>query len=447
VVDKLGTGTLELLPRREFPLAAAADAFRFMAHARHIGKLVLVPAAPALGESIRSDATYLVTGGTGGIGLHLARWLVARGARHLVLIGRQAADRPAVVETVAELRAAGAQVLVGRADVASVDDLARVLAEVERSMPPLRGIVHAAGIVDDGVLRHQDWSRFTRVLAPKVSGARNLEMLTRHAPLDFFIVCSSIASVLGAPGQGSYAAANAFLDAFATQRRAEGLPGCSVAWGSWADTGMTVALTDTDRQRLAARGLLPMTPERALDALGQVRPDAPGPRVIAALDGSALASQPLAILRDLVSPGAATRTTPDLLARWQDTPPARRRPLLMSFIRAEAIRVLGLGAHQPIAPRQAFNDLGLDSLMAIELRNSLSTALEHALPGTLLFDHPTIESLADYLSTHVPALVENAAQPSVDLTRAGAPADIAEMSEAEAERLLLAELDGGVPNR
>ena len=226
--------------------------------------------SPELGGiAPRADGSYLITGGLGALGLAVARWLVRRGARHLVLTGRRGAP-PEARGALEELERLGAAVTVARADVTSEQDMAKVLDDVATSGAPLRGVVHAAGVLDDGTLLRQPWEHFARVLAPKVAGGWNLHALTRGMRLDFFVLFSSATSLLGAPGQGSYAAANAFLDSLAHARREQGLPGLSVNWGPWAGAGMAASVDERHRLRLAVAGVRPIAMERGLLALERV---------------------------------------------------------------------------------------------------------------------------------------------------------------------------------
>jgi polyketide synthase 12/myxalamid-type polyketide synthase MxaB len=316
--------------------------------------------------------------------------------------------------------------------------------------------------VDDGALIRQDWPRFRGVLEPKVAGALNLEQLTRQETLDFFVLFSSVATVLGWRGQGSYAAANAYLDAFAARRRSAGLPGLSINWGNWGAVGMTGALDAAESRRMAEHGILPMDPDAALTAFGQVPLGGPAQLVVAALGPAAPGVRQRPFLQELApradparvadAPAVVVPGEPALLERWAAAPGARRRDLLVAHVREEIIRALALPADLQITPRQPFHDLGLDSLMAIELRNALSQTLASDLPATLLFDRPTTETLVDYLLEHVPALAAAAAaeaaaapaQPSAgDAAREAAVAELAQLSDAEAEALLLAELNSG----
>jgi acyl transferase domain-containing protein len=236
LVALFSDGVFQPLPNRVFALDEVTEAFRFMQEARHIGKVVVAPrdgtvrltsaAKPAV--QVRGDASYLITGGLGGFGLATAKWLMDRGARHLVLAGRSGAATPEAQQGVDMLRRAGAEVVVAALDVTCKKHLQALLARMGRDLPPLRGVIHSVLVMDDGILAHLNHERFLRVLAPKAAGAWNLHCLTEHLPLDFFVCYSSLTSVLGIAGQGSYAAANAFLDALASFRRARGLPALTI---------------------------------------------------------------------------------------------------------------------------------------------------------------------------------------------------------------------------
>ncbi|NJQ96784.1 MAG: SDR family NAD(P)-dependent oxidoreductase [Hydrococcus sp. CSU_1_8] len=252
---------LKPLPHTVFPIEDAANAFRYMAQAKHIGKVVVsLPEIASQSFFIRKDGSYLITGGLGALGLQIGRWLVQQGAKHLILTGRNQPSQEAR-ETIDQLEKIGTRVNVVQADVSNFDDVKRIIASSPH-LPvspspclPLRGIIHAAGVLDDGVLLKQNWERFDRVLAPKVRGAWNLHLATQNLPLDFFVCFSSIASLLGSPGQGNYAAANAFMDALAHYRRGLGLPGLTINWGVWADVGMAAQLSEHDRARLEEQGI------------------------------------------------------------------------------------------------------------------------------------------------------------------------------------------------
>ena len=455
LMDAFESRELVPLPIRRFALTEAVEAFRFMAQAKHIGKIVVTieggaPARPA----VRADATYLITGGLGALGLEVARHLVSRGARHLVLAGRSAPSADAA-STIAELEGAGATIVAARADVSREADVAAMLAEVAARMPALAGVIHAAGVLDDGVLAEQTWARFETVLAPKLAGAWNLHRLTEGLPLDFFVMFSSVVSLFGGAGQGSYAAANAFLDALAHHRRGRALPALSVNWGAWAGIGMAALASDRDHRRWRDQGVGSIAPDEGvalLDPLLQAPPAAaqvailpidwttllrrysPGqePRLFAEIAAS------LAQVRSATPPLARRRSLAEELA---SIPHGRHRAFVDARLRDEAVKVLGLAPDTPLDASQPLRELGLDSLMAVELRNAMAEALGRTLPSTLLFKYPTLEALAEFVATQV------VAPPVAPATLVAAPAvvsdaaEVAALTDDEARDLLSSELE------
>ena len=289
---------------------------------------------------------------------HLARWLVSQGVRHLMLCGRNSPSFTAT-EAMDDLRRAGAQVLFVQADVVRSEEVARLLAEMQSSMPPLRGVFHAAGTLDDGLLVQQDWPRFSTVMAPKVAGAWNLHRATRGVPLDCFVLFSSAASLLGASGQGNYAAANAFLDALAHHRGQQGLPGLSINWGPWADGGMSAARDGLGAAQWLARGIGTLTPQQGMEALVRLLP---GSSAQVAVLPSAVARTRQPGVQTADQDNGGRRQKPDILA---ETDPAARLQLLIAYLGAQV-------AQSSAFREQAYVSLplnnGLDSLMA-ELRN------------------------------------------------------------------------------
>jgi acyl transferase domain-containing protein/acyl carrier protein len=334
---------------------------------------------------LRRDGTYLVTGGCGALGLEVARFLAERGAGRLLLLGRRGAATPEAQRALAELRRLGADARAFAVDVAARDALARLL-ETEAREPPLRGIVHAAGVLRDGLFARLQWPDFEQVLAPKAQGALHLHELSRGRPLDFFVLFSSIA-VIGAPGQGNYAAANAFLDAFAHLRRAEGLPCQSVNWGPWAEAGM--AKQALDLRRLAEdRGMHALRTRPALDAMERILG-------CGAVQASVLhfhwrrlfepdfffSRSPL--LKGLKALRAAARPEPARAPEPGREPAAAAaadEKEVEAVVRREVARVLGHREGQSLDVEAPLLELGLDSLMAVQLRNSLGQALGVDLP-------------------------------------------------------------------
>jgi acyl transferase domain-containing protein len=358
--------------------------------ARFVPRLVRDTGEPRSPPTIHGTGCYLITGGLGALGRHVARYLLDQGAGHLVLSGRSGRDDNPAAE---ELRARGATVQVVPADLAQADDVARLVA-VCQAQGPMRGIVHSAGVLDDGILEKQTPDRFARVMAAKVRGAWELHVLTQGLPLDFFVCFSSRAALLGSPGQGNHAAASAFLDALAHHRRARGLPALSINWGPWADVSIAATLHSrlqahgeglldpTTGMRLFAKALAHGGPQIAAMRVDWARygPNYPAPEFLAVLGVSALGH--------------------GLIQRLRDAPADRRAALLEDFVRTEAARVLG---HAPdMFPRaRGFADLGMDSLGSLELRTHLEKALECRLPATLAFDYPTVEALVAHLLDHL----------------------------------------------
>lgn len=409
---------LEPLPVHTFALQEADRAFRFMAQARHIGKVVLVQDAIAVEGSVRepadlrADASYLVTGGLGGLGLLVAQWMVERGARHLVLMGRSEAS-PEAMEMLATMEQSGARVVAITGDVSQESDVRDVLAQIERELPPLAGVIHSAGIVDDVLLAQQSWDRFEKVLAPKVRGAWNLHALTHTLPLDFFVMFSSIASVLGGSGSANHSAACAFLDALAHYRRSLELPGLSLSWGAWSAIGAGVR--HNVEERFASRGMGVITPDQGLEILARALAGSVSQLIVLPVDWQKFLSQenaghPRPLLSCLASelqvsrrgtpvdaPDQPAVKSPNLLARLAVTVPSKWRGMLRAEVTACAVKALGLAQTDTVDPRQPLNEMGLDSLMAVELRSALGAMLEKPLPATLIFDYPTIEALSDHL--------------------------------------------------
>jgi acyl transferase domain-containing protein/acyl carrier protein len=358
---------------------------------RYVARLVRLRGETAPREvPIREDASYLITGGLGALGLTLAGHLVDRGARRLVLAGRGArADDPRVEE----LRSCGAAVEVVQADISRPADVARLVA-ICQAHGPLLGVVHAAGVLDDGILDNQTAGRFARVMAPKARGAWELHVKTQDLPLDFFVCFSSLAALLGSPGQGNYAAANAFLDALAHHRLARGLAALSINWGPWSHAGMAAGL----HSRLQAHGeglIDPATGVRVFSrALGQRTAQLGAMRIDW---GRYAAAYPAPeFLERLVDPPGLAAPEVGLLRRLRAAPAARRAEMLVEHVQSQVASVLGHPVGS-LTRTQGFAHLGMDSLASIELRTRLERALDCRLPTTLAFDHPNVESLTAHL--------------------------------------------------
>ncbi|WP_345621090.1 SDR family NAD(P)-dependent oxidoreductase [Streptomyces ziwulingensis] len=419
-------GVLRPLPVTTWDVRRAPEAFRHLSQAKAVGKIVLTVPAP-----LDPKGTVLVTGATGVLGALTARHLVTEhGARNLLLVSRSGARAAGAAGLEAELRDLGARVTVAACDVADRDALAALLASVPPEHP-LTAVVHTAGVLDDGVVTALTPRQTETVLRPKVDAAWNLHDLTRHLDLSAFVLYSSFAGLLGTPGQANYAAANAFLDALAAHRRAQGLAATSLAWGLWAEaSGMTGHLTDADHRRMARSGLLALSSTDGTALYDAAQRLGEAVVVPARLDIAALRAQGDAVptlLRDLTRaavsgggrrPRLATASdaggdspASSLQQRLRDLPERERIQTLTDLVRAQVASVLGHGSPESVDEDRAFKDLGFDSLTAVELRNRLGAATGLRLPTALVFDHPTTGELARYLRERFTLDEVSAAEP------------------------------------
>ena len=377
---------------------------KFMRAARHIGKIVLT-ASPLQNGGLREDRTYLVTGGFGGIGRTVAVWLADRGAGAIVLNGRRAPDDDGE-ETIRMLEQRGVTVRVELADVTDTGAVDAMLARIDKELPPLGGVIHSVGLLSDAALGNQSWEKFEEVLWPKVLGAWHLHRATLNRDLDLFVLFSSVAGVLGNPGQANHAAANAFLDQLAAHRRAQGLAGQAIAWGAWSGLGEAEEQRERISRQIEATGIDWITPQQGLKAFERLVHEDSETAVVLARDWTVFEepgeSSP-SFLEDLLSArvDSDADTSPssdDLLSRLKETPASEREDLVVSFLQREVQAVLRL----PDAPDPAvgFFDLGMDSLMAVEFRNRLNRALsgEYTAANTVVFDYPDITTLASHLA-------------------------------------------------
>ncbi|MBO2456944.1 type I polyketide synthase [Actinomadura violacea] len=385
---------------------------------------------PSDGETWRTRGTVLITGGTGAIGGHVARWLTGRGAQKIVLTSRSGPAAPGAAELAVQLAETGTAVDVVAADSGDRDQIAGVVAGIAAGGPPLTAVMHSAGVLDDGVLDHLDTARLATALAAKAAGAAWLDELTEGLDLDAFVLFSSAAATFGGGGQANYAAANAFLDALAENRRARGLAGLSVAWGPWDGDGVSQASEATRLRLRRNRWEVLMAPDLAVRALARALDGQDGVVTIMDIDWPQLAFAPGAadlvqvpFVRDLpdvrqldLTPGAASGGQADgeLMARLTGLARAEQDRLLEDLIKAEAAGVLGYPSPDAVEAGRAFSELGFDSLTSVELRNRLSVVSGLRLPATLLFDYPTPLVLVDHLRTELlGSLAGDAAVPAL----------------------------------
>lgn len=394
---------LSPLPVSCFNATEVVDAFRWMQQGNHIGKVVVAPPQPV----ISSEATYLITGGTGALGIQVAQRLAAQGARYFLLVGRHSPSE-AVHQAIAQLEKMGATVRLLQADVGDCRALKKLLSPSD--LPPLKGVFHLAGTIDDGILQQQTGSQLETVMKPKVAGAWHLHQLTQELELDHFVLFSSAASVLGSAGQGNYAAANAFLDAIAHLRHQQGLPALSINWAAWS--GMGMAKQQPDRNPIAS---LPLNVglDILMTLLGEQTPQI---SVLPEKQGEAVSSpsSPTSILEEVLNAEGEERFT-----------------LLYNYLRQQVAIVLGIEATALNDPHCGFTDLGIDSLTSVELRNRLQSSLNCYLPTTLIYDYPTLVDLTNYMMSLIsPSPASSQATSEIE------PDAVENLSEEEAEALL-----------
>ena len=412
IMGRIAAGELSPLPHTVWPLCEIESAMDAMRGARHLGKNVLRMPPLARG-GLWPDRAYLVTGGLGGIGCAVARWLAEKGAGAVVLNGRRDPD-PEAQAVIRELRGAGADVRVEIADVTDRAAVDAMLARIDQGPRPLGGVIHSVGVLSDGIIENQTWDRFQQVLWPKILGAWHLHQATKTRDLDLFVLFSSGLGVVGNPGQSNHAAANSFLDQLAAHRRSLGLPAQAIAWGAWSGIGEAEEQRERIERRFDRTAKEWITPEQGIEGLDQlVRQDATAP-MLTATDWSVVAQDTgtrapffdeLLVttkvpLRETAEPLAST----GLMAQLREAQPDERRKLLEAFIQEELKSVLHLSS-QP-GPTVGMFDLGMDSLTAVELRNRLNRAFagEHTTSNTIVFDYPSPAELASHLAGEIEAL-------------------------------------------
>jgi acyl transferase domain-containing protein/acyl carrier protein len=424
------------------------DRLAFRQEQRYVLRLTRGHEVETQPVKIQPEATYLIAGGLGGLGLLMARWLVERGARHLVLLGRRSASQEAI-EEITQLEQTGAKIATLQTDITQTQQLASLLSQIEDTMPPLKGVIHAAGIFDVGLLAKQDWEAVAKVLAPKVQGAWNLHLLTQHLPLDFFILFSSIASLLGAPGQANHSAANAFLDALAHHRHTRGLPALSINWGAWSEVG---AVGKKDMSKLTSmHGLGTIAPQDGLQLLEQIF-HYPSPQIgVTPVQWNRFLESfsvcPPLLSEFVLETGINTTAEPiaeqalELLTQLEKQP-RKRQELLTAFLREQVIKVLRLSSSYRLDIHQSLFDMGMDSLTSVELRNRLQTLLGRSLSSTALFDYPNIDALVQYITSEMFAVSpEQEPEEKHSTITPTTLTNIEQISEDEAEALLLKQLE------
>ncbi|WP_019509581.1 type I polyketide synthase [Pleurocapsa sp. PCC 7319] len=393
---------------REIKDSEGEDNLAFRDSQRYVRRLVRQKkSANFSGLSLQENGTYLVTGGFGALGLKVAQYLVDLGAKSLVLLARRQPNSEQQ-QVLAQLEEQGAEVSLAQADTSSEDDLLRVLAKIKTNLPPLRGIIHTAGVLRDGVLVSQNWQCFTEVMAPKVKGAWYLHSLTQDLSLDFFVLFSSATSFLGSPGQGNYAAANAFLDALSFYRQQQGLPSTTINWGPWGEVGMTARMDDRDRSRMRAKGLELMKPAYSLQALEQVLGQNMTQVGIFSLDWTNWLKQfPKTALpaylksiagevKQSTEKGESETSETKIFQVLLNVSSQERESILVAYLQEQIAQVLQLDAKE-LSTEDNLIDRGMDSLMVMEAINQFQEHLQLMLYPREFYERPRIKILAPYL--------------------------------------------------
>ncbi len=388
VVGQFAEGKFKALPCTCYPITDAESGFEYLQRAKNIGKVVLT--FPE-GQQLKIDpaSSYLITGGLGGLGLKVAEWLAKQGAKHLVLAGRRISQTIEIPNTTVETVAI---------DISQKPAVDALMQKFGREWPELKGIIHAAGIIDDGILASQDWSRFAKVFAPKVKGSWNLHEASLTKPLDFFVLFSSIASSLGSPGQINYASANAYMDALAYFRQEKGLPSLAISWGPWAEVGLAAKLTERHR----AGGFTAFKPDEGIRAFALALTQSSCPHVSIIDVNWKLVPSQQSFLSELIV--AKSAETPILLQRLTEALPSERKDLLTNYLQQIVGKILGLSS---INPELGFFEAGMDSLMTEELQEKIQGDIGslHKFPATLAFDYPSIQKLTQYFEIHIFPLI------------------------------------------
>ena len=434
LISAFEKGDLKPLPHTVFPIEESVKAFRYMASAQHIGKVILTfPKNSSFSLKNHLNDAYLITGGWGALGLQVAQWLAEKGAKQLVLTGRSEPS-PQALKIISNLQRSGTQIKIIKADLSDSDQVNHIFTEFNSNSPKkgnkqhkapltLRGVIHAAGVLDDGLLLNQNWERFETVMKPKIIGTWNLHQATKDRNLDFFVCFSSIVSLIGSPGQGNYSAANGFMDALMQHRRMLKLSGLSINWGPWSDSGMAA---DSERQNhFSALGIRMITPEWGLEMLEKILFHKEPQIGIFLVNWSLFLTQisrhscspflssvnknksPAFNSQDLIRPQKSNiikslqEGRNNLLQSLEKVNPIQQNQLLLSYLQTQVAKVLGFSSSDFIDPYQEFSEFGMDSLMAVELKNNLQADLGVSLATNLIFDYATVSSLRDYLFKEV----------------------------------------------
>ncbi len=402
LIQQFIDGNLQPLCHKTFNINEASNAFRYMAQAKHIGKVVIeIPDHNS--PIVQNNGVYLITGGMGALGLQVAQWLVAEGAKHLILLGRSQ-PKPKAQEIITKLEKQRVTLKTIQTDINDNEAIGNIVRAICKSPQlEIKGIIHAAGILDDALIENLTWERFQKVLQPKVQGAWNLHLSTKDLDLDWFVCFSSIASAFGSAGQSNYAAANGFMDNLMAHRRSQGLPGTSINWSIWNQGGMANSLSEQQKQYLQKQGLIPIAPEQGLKVLKHAIQENSRQTIVFPIEWSTfLKQQPPNLFFEQVIPQVKTSSETRLeatsfLEQLAGIDQDNRTSYLQDHIRVQVAKVLGFSDPELVETDEKFADLGMDSLMAVEFKNNLQASFGDTISLTAAFDYPSVDLLTEYV--------------------------------------------------
>jgi myxalamid-type polyketide synthase MxaB len=408
ILQEIANGVLHPIPIKDFSVSEITNAFKYMARSKHIGKIAITfPDNEAVTKNQLlswSESTSLITGGFGGLGLKVAKWLMNKGCRNIVLCGR---SKPSAEATniLNKMKKNGVNIISSFGNIADKDYVNHTIAKVKHSCPPLKGIIHAAGITEDAVTTRQNYNSFERVMLSKIEGSWNLHMATKDLSLDFFVSFSSFVSIIGWPGQGNYAAANAFMDTLMHYRKQSGLPATTINWGPWAEIGMAARMNKHLRDKFHAKGIISLGHENALSAMEKILNEGISQRIVLDLDWAKYDSDLPFFESFNLKPKTEKTDHKEIekpfINQLTNAMPGEAKKMLISYIRSKLSAILGIKNPEEIHFRERLFDVGMDSLMAIELKNILESDLGYSFRNSLLFDYPTLESLIEHLYNQV----------------------------------------------
>lgn len=453
ISEQFKTETFKPVRTHVFPADRATEAFQHVQN-HGLGKAVIDMRGTAPMQLLpeqkepnlfRAEGSYLITGGFGSFGLELAHWMGGQGVKQLVLTGRKGNVTPESKQMVAKLESKGIRVMSVSMDVSNPSEVKKLIDNIQKTMPPLMGVIHLAAVLDDALIMDLNPQRVTNVMKPKVLGAWNLHQETKHLKLDYFVLFSSVSSLIGNAGQGNYVAANTYLDTLAHQRRSQGLPAISINWGALGEVGMAIKDKEVE-QRLKRGGIHTINTSQAMLAFGRILTWNPPQLGVVHMDWEAFSNTNALSARMPRYSHLITSQKEDLNAnkkpktvhQWELAPVNLRRSKVIDHIRMLTAKVLGIPNMDRVLPHVQLFDLGIDSLTAVELKNNLEADIGLSLGSSLVFNYPTIDTLADYLIATL--FNDTISEPKIEEKDDG----LQELSDEEAELLLLEELMGDV---